>query len=176
MKSSKFIVFYTDYESYAGVFICQQFKHFHRHSLVILSRTPSFNLIHHKRIYRFILENSLSLKDLDMIDQWACLGTSSTTESSVDLHFEADNEILPPAATPNTEIVDKDTLKPIVPIGSPRRRTTTATPSVRDTETLEDFDSAVVVDASISEERTNEAADDGDDEDDPDNWIVLLFS
>jgi apolipoprotein D and lipocalin family protein len=51
--SASYIVFMTDYETYAGVFTCQKMGFAHRQSASILSRSPRLDKMYVDKVREF---------------------------------------------------------------------------------------------------------------------------
>ncbi|XP_050442835.1 apolipoprotein D-like [Adelges cooleyi] len=89
---SSFVVFATDYITYAGVYSCQKIPFGHRHSVTILSRTKVLDKMYLDKMRSRIASANVSPFDLSIIDQSKCnhLNTSMRVEIN-DETFSAKN-------------------------------------------------------------------------------------
>ncbi|XP_055631845.1 apolipoprotein D-like isoform X2 [Toxorhynchites rutilus septentrionalis] len=70
--SAKFVVFMTDYDTFAGVFSCQKIPFGHRQSATILSRTRDLDKIYVDKLRNRLASSSVDPFDLSIIDQTGC--------------------------------------------------------------------------------------------------------
>lgn len=70
--SAKFVVFMTDYETYAGVFSCQKIPFGHRQSATLLSRTRDLDKIYVDKIRSRLAGYSVDPFDLSIVNQTGC--------------------------------------------------------------------------------------------------------
>lgn len=70
--SAKYIVFMTDYNTYAGIFTCQRLAFAHRLSATILSRTRSLDKVIVDKIRQRLSSYSVSPFDMSIINQSGC--------------------------------------------------------------------------------------------------------
>ncbi|XP_023716673.1 apolipoprotein D [Cryptotermes secundus] len=66
--SASYIVFMTDYETYAGVFTCQKLGFAHRQSASILSRSPRLDKIYVDKIRNRLRDYGVDPYDLSLIE------------------------------------------------------------------------------------------------------------
>ncbi|XP_055599275.1 apolipoprotein D-like [Uranotaenia lowii] len=70
--SAKFVVFMSDYSTFAGVFSCQKIPFGHRQSATILSRTRDLDKIYVDKIRNRLASFSVDPFDLSIINQTGC--------------------------------------------------------------------------------------------------------
>lgn len=70
--SAKFVVFMSDFNTYAGVFSCQKIPLGHRQSATILSRTRDLDKIYVDKIRNRLASFSVDPFDLSIINQTGC--------------------------------------------------------------------------------------------------------
>ncbi|XP_058838705.1 apolipoprotein D-like [Topomyia yanbarensis] len=85
--SAKFIVFMTDYSTFAGVFSCQKIPFGHRQSATILSRTRDLDKIYVDKIRNRLSSSSVDPFDLSIIDQTGC---PKEGEAGWNIHIDSD--------------------------------------------------------------------------------------
>lgn len=81
--SSSFTVFSTDYDTYAGIFTCQNLGLFHRLSATLLSRSPTLDQKYVDRMHNFLTSHEIDVSDLKAISHTACFA-----ERNDDMHHE----------------------------------------------------------------------------------------
>ncbi|BET02236.1 Apolipoprotein [Nesidiocoris tenuis] len=85
---SSFIVFMTDYDTYAGVYTCQKLPASNRRSATILSRTKTLEKVVLDKIRNRMSMFGVNPFDLSLIDQNKCPGVNDQTNVNVDINPE----------------------------------------------------------------------------------------
>uniref|UniRef100_A0A146KUD1 Apolipoprotein D n=1 Tax=Lygus hesperus TaxID=30085 RepID=A0A146KUD1_LYGHE len=85
---SSFIVFMTDYETYAGVYTCQKLPASNRRSATILSRTKTLEKVVVDKIRNRMSMFGVNPFDLSIIDQSKCPGAADETNVDVNINPE----------------------------------------------------------------------------------------
>lgn len=70
--SAKFVIFMTDYDTFAGVYSCQKIPFGHRQSATILSRSRDLDKIYVDKIRNRLASFSVDPFDLSIINQTGC--------------------------------------------------------------------------------------------------------
>jgi len=74
-----FIVFMTDYESYAGIFTCQKILFGHTKSATILSRKPTLDKAVINQVRQKLEEEGVDPDDFSVVDQGSCRNKDDTS-------------------------------------------------------------------------------------------------
>lgn len=90
--SASYVVFYTDYEQYAGIFTCQKLAFANRQSATILSRTKTLEKQYVDKIRSKLSAYGVDPFDLSVIDQKNC--PAEDTETRVNINID-DNTFSP---------------------------------------------------------------------------------
>uniref|UniRef100_A0A182LVL2 Lipocalin/cytosolic fatty-acid binding domain-containing protein n=1 Tax=Anopheles culicifacies TaxID=139723 RepID=A0A182LVL2_9DIPT len=85
--SAKFVVFMTDYDTYAGVFSCQKIPFGHRQSATLLSRTRDLDKIFVDKIRTRLSSYSVDPFDLSIVNQTGC---PKEGEAGWNIHIDPD--------------------------------------------------------------------------------------
>uniref|UniRef100_A0A2M4ABX3 Apolipoprotein D n=2 Tax=Anopheles triannulatus TaxID=58253 RepID=A0A2M4ABX3_9DIPT len=85
--SAKFVVFMTDYDTYAGVFSCQKIPFGHRQSATLLSRTRDLDKIYVDKIRSRLSGFSVDPFDLSIVNQTGC---PKEGEAGWNIHIDPD--------------------------------------------------------------------------------------
>ncbi|XP_050525566.1 apolipoprotein D-like [Daktulosphaira vitifoliae] len=89
---ASFVVFATDYDTYAGVYSCQKIPFGHRHSVTILSRDKVLNKQYLDKLRNKIASANVNPYDLSIVDQSNCNHLNSSMRVEInDQTFSAKN-------------------------------------------------------------------------------------
>jgi len=88
---SEFVVFMTDYETYAGIFTCQKVLFGHSKSATILSRKPTLDKAVVNQIRQRLEEEGVDPDDFSIVDQSKCIAESNLNVKIDDKTFSAGN-------------------------------------------------------------------------------------
>lgn len=86
--SASYVVFYTDYTTYAAIFTCQKLAFANRQSATILSRTKTLDKQYIDKIRSKLSSYGIDPFDLSVIDQKNC--PSESTETRVNINIDDD--------------------------------------------------------------------------------------
>lgn len=83
--SASYVVFYTDYTTYAGIFTCQKLAFANRQSATILSRKKTLDKQYVDKIRSKLSASGIDPFDLSVIDQKNCPGESTDTRVNINI-------------------------------------------------------------------------------------------